>query len=107
MSDSRPPRPQGAPRPFGISRPSFGLAKETPHRIELHFALKGGTSISTHHDLGDEVSEASFKEFVEQLQEQVRGGTGIATFADSWSDTGQRTWVDLSQVSGFSVRPVR
>jgi hypothetical protein len=90
-----------------MSRPAFGLTKGIGHRVEIVFAMKGGGTLGALHDLGTDLTEEAFERFVQELQEQVAGGKGIASFADSWSSTGSRTWVDLSQVSGFSARPVR
>ena len=102
------PRNQGqSSPPFGIARPAFGLSKGTGHRIEIVFALKGGGTIGALHDLGSELTEESFQSFVQELQQQVARGQGTATFADAWNSTGSQSWVDLSQVCGFSARPVR
>lgn len=108
MSASLPPYGQGSSSaPFGMSRPTFGLSKGTGHRVEVVFSLKGGGTLGALHDLGSELTEESFGSFVMELQEQVVRGQGVASFSDAWSSSGSRAWVDLSQVSGFSVRPVR
>jgi hypothetical protein len=90
-----------------MTRPAFGLSKETGHRVELVFAMKGGGTLGALHDLGSELTEESFGRFIQELQEQVSRGQGVVSFADAWSSTGSRTWVDLGQVSGFSARPAR
>ena len=108
MADPRPSQGEGSQRSsFGMQRPAFGLAKEASHRVELQFALKSGGTIGVTHDLGAEISEESFERWVNELQEQVASGKGTATFADSWSDTGGRSWVNLADVAAFSARPAR
>src|SRR5712692_10388891 len=102
MSSGEAPRGESGGRPsFGIGRPAFGLTKETGHRVEIVFALKSGGSLPVVHDLGDELNEERFQRFVEELQQQVASGRGTVTFADSWSASGARSWLDLTQVAGF------
>lgn len=96
-----------SPGPFGFARPPFGLAKGTGHRVEIVFVMKGGGTIGAFHDLGSELTEESFGNFVRELREQVSSGQGTATFEDAWSSNGSHAWIDLSQVGAFSVRPVR
>ena len=108
MSVQYSSRAEGPARPsFGIARPAFGLSSRTGQRVELVFSLKSGGSLGAFHDLGEEFSEEIFGRFVQELQEQVSSGKGTATFVDSWSSTGIRAWMDLSQVIGFTVRPAR
>jgi len=90
---------------MGFSRPSFGLTKSVGQRLELIFALKTGGTLPAVHDLGEEVTEEAFNAFVEDLQTKVAKGGGVATFTDSWATTGSRTWIDLSNVVGFTARP--
>jgi hypothetical protein len=107
LTSRSPQEPGSSSTPFGITRPAFGLSKETGHRVEVVFAMKGGGTLGALHDLGGDLTEESFGRFVQELQEQVARGQGVASFADAWGSTGSRTWGDLSQVSGFSVRPAR
>ena len=108
MSSGDRPRGESAARPaFGMSRPAFGLTKDARHRVEILFAFKGGGTLGAFHDLGAEMSEQSFGEFVQQLREQVARGHGVVTFADAWRATGQHAWIDVSEVSGFTARPAR
>src|SRR4051794_15489909 len=106
VSYSQSARAQQGDRPgMGFSRPSFGLTKSVGQRLELIFALKTGGTLPAVHDLGEEVSEEAFNAFVEDLQAKVAKGGGVATFTDSWATTGSRTWIDLSNVVGFTARP--
>jgi hypothetical protein len=108
MPDSRAAHTEESQRPsFGMQRPAFGLTKEASHRIELQFALKSGGNIGVTHDFGSEITEESFERFVTELQQQVASGKGVVTFADSWSDTGARAWINLAEVAGFNARPSR
>jgi hypothetical protein len=108
MPDSTRAKNDSAQRPpFGMQRPAFGLTKEASHRIELQFALKSGGTLNVTHDVGAEISEESFERFVKELQEQVVSGKGVVTFADGWSDSGARAWIDLAEVAAFSARPTR
>jgi hypothetical protein len=90
-----------------MQRPAFGINKEASHRIELQFALKSGGNLGAMHDFGSEISEESFERFVKELQEQVASGKGVVTFADGWSDSGARAWINLAEVAAFSARPSR
>lgn len=94
--------------PTGESdRPRFGLTREPASRIEIIFALKSGAQVTVFHDLGEPADSQRLDRFALELAQELTVNPGPRSFADDWSHTGQRAWVDLAQVSAFAVRPAR
>ena len=88
-------------------RVPFGIARGTGQRIELVFALKQGGMLAVSHDLGTSVTSETLDRYCEELRQAVAAGKDWMQFADSWGGSGQRAYVHLSEVVGFTVRPAR
>ncbi len=88
-------------------RVPFGLARGPGHRIELMFALRQGGVLAVSHELGEPVTAESLDRFCSELREAVAAGKDWVDFADGWSDTGQRAYLNLAEVVGFTARPAR
>ena len=69
-------------------------------------AFRSGGVINVNHELEDDITEEQVKAFAEELKAQVKSGD-VRGFVDSWSTTGSHAWVNMGDVSAFSVRPAR
>ncbi len=102
------PHSQGQTRePSLPGRVPFGLARGPGQRVELMFALRQGGVLAVSHELGEAVTAESLDRFCRELREAVAAGKDWVDFADSWSDTGQRAYLNLAEVVGFTARPAR
>jgi hypothetical protein len=101
LSDDAPAGPA-----LGLKRPTFGLSRERINRLELILAMRGGGVINVFDELDEEVTEERLESYSNELAEQVSAGTTRA-FADSWTATGQRSWVNLGEVTAFTVRQAK
>ena len=91
---------------FGLKRPTFGLSRERMNRVEVVLAMRGGGVINVFDQVAGEVSEEGLEQYARELTEQI--GTGKArSFADSWNSTGQHSWVNLGEVTAFTVRQAK
>ena len=90
----------------GLKGPTFGLARERLNRLEVALAIRGGGSLTVYVDLNSEVSPEVMESFASELAEGVAAGQ-TRTFVDSSTATGQRSWVNLSEVVAFSIRQAR
>ncbi len=94
------PREPASPMPFGISRvPS--------QRIELVFALRNGGMLALTHDMGTAVTAETLDRFCAELRQEVALEGQWRDFGDAWVGTGQRAFVLLGEVIGFTARPAR
>jgi hypothetical protein len=91
---------------LGLKRPTFGLSRERINRLELVLAIRGGGVINVFDELDDEVTEERLETYSNELAEQIAAGKTRA-FADSWTATGQRSWVNLGEVTAFTVRQAK
>lgn len=91
---------------FGLRKPAFGLSRERISRIELVLALRGGALVNVFEELGDEVNAERLDAYANELAEQIAGGKG-RSFADAWSSTGQRSWINLGEVTAFTIRQAK
>ena len=91
---------------FGLKRPTFGLSRERMNRIEVVLAMRGGGVINVFDQIEGEVTEEGLEQYARELTEQIGGGKP-RSFADSWSSTGQRSWVNLGEVTAFTVRQAK
>lgn len=89
------------------SPPTFGLSRQRTARVEIVFALKSGSVLTVYHDMGEPVTEETAAALARELSEQLTGKPEPRVFQDEWSATGQRAWVNLAEVAGFSLRPAR
>ena len=88
---------------LGLKRHPFGLVREPINRLELVLAMRGGAVINVFDKVEDEVTEERLDKYLAELAEQIREGRA-RLFSDAWSATGQKAWVDLGEVTGFTVR---
>jgi hypothetical protein len=108
MTDVKKPRlesPRG--QAATASRPPFGIARAASQRIELVFALRSGGSLAVTHELSAEATAETLERFCAELRQAVAAGREWGEFADAWSGSGQRAYLQLSEVIGFSARPAR
>lgn len=85
----------------------FGISRQPTARIEIVFALKSGNHVTAYQETAAPVTAESLDAFAKELAEQLAGNPGQRTFVDDWGASGQRAWVNLSEVAAFSVRPAR
>jgi hypothetical protein len=106
--DTQQPRLESEPRDHAVAgRVPFGIARTQSQRIELVFALRQGGTLPVTHDLGTPVTAEVLDHYCEELRQAIAAGQGWWQFADAWGGSGQRAYLDLSQVVGFTARPVR
>jgi hypothetical protein len=91
---------------FGPRPPAFGMTRDRGRRLEIVLAFRSGGVINVNHETEEEITEELVKAFAEELRGQMRSGE-VRAFVDSWSTTGSYAWVNLADVSAFSVRPAR
>jgi hypothetical protein len=108
MPRRRPPQLESESRPADAPGPlPFGLSRGPGQRIELVFALRNGGMLAVTHDLGAPVTAETLDRYCAELREAVAAGKEWWQFADSWGGTGQRAFLQLSEVIGFTARPAR
>jgi hypothetical protein len=90
----------------GLKRPTFGLSRERVNRLELVLAVRGGGVINVFDEIEDEVTSERLEAYSIELADQIKSGA-TRSFVDSWSDTGQRSWVDLGEIVAFTVRQAK
>jgi hypothetical protein len=88
-------------------RVAFGISRSASQRIELVFALRQGGVLAVTHDLGAPVTSDTLDRYCAELRDAVEKGKDWWQFADSWGGTGQRAYVHLEHVVGFTARPAR
>jgi hypothetical protein len=91
---------------LGLRKPTFGLSRERINRLELVLAMKGGGVINVFEELDDEVTADRLEEYAAELATQIANGE-TRSFSDAWNATGQRSWVNLGEVSAFTVRQAK
>jgi hypothetical protein len=108
MRRATPPQLESESRePALPGRVPFGIARGPGNRIELVFALRQGGVLAVSHDLGASVTADSLDRFCKELREAVEAGKDWWQFADAWGGSGQRAFVNLGEVVGFTARPAR
>ena len=88
-------------------RVPFGMSRGPGPRIELVFALRNGGVLAVTHDLGSPVTADTLDRYCGELRQAAAAGKDWGEFADSWSGTGQRAYIQLGEVVGFTARPAR
>ncbi len=88
-------------------RVPFGMSRGPGSRVELVFALRNGGMLAVTHDLGGQVNVDTLDRYCTELRQAVAAGQDWGEFADSWGGTGQRAYIQLSEVVGFTARPAR
>ena len=91
---------------FGAQRPAFGMTRDRGRRLEIVLAFRSGGVITLNHEVEEDITEGLVKTFAEELRVQVKNAE-VRSFVDSWSTTGSHSWVNMADVSAFSVRPAR
>ncbi len=91
---------------LGLKRPTFGLSRDRVNRLELVLAMRGGGVINVFEELEDEVTAERLEQYGAELATQIANGETRA-FVDAWSATGQRSWVNLGEVTAFTVRQAK
>jgi hypothetical protein len=108
MRRKNAPHAQGETRePSLPGRVPFGIARGPGNRIELAFALRQGGIMAVNHELAEPVTAESLDRFCHELREAVAAGKEWLDFADAWGGTGQRAYLQLGEIVGFSARPAR
>ena len=100
------PRLEASGREASPNTP-FGISRSPSQRIELVFALRNGGMLAVTHDMGAPVSAETLDKFCAELSEAIGGDGGWREFGDAWAGTGQRAYVQLGEVIGFTARPAR
>ncbi len=85
----------------------FGISRSPSQRMELVFALRNGGMLALTHDLGAPVTAESLGAFCDELRQAVGVGGEWRDFGDAWAGTGQRAYIQLGEVIGFTARPAR
>jgi len=106
VNEEQPRLQETASPAFGPQSPTFGLVRDRGRRLEIVFAMRSGVILSVYEDADEDVTERLIEQYAGELTTQVAAG-GQRSFSDSWGATGQRAWVNLSDVSAFAVRPAR
>jgi hypothetical protein len=106
MNTQQPRSEQQPTAGFGAQRPAFGMSRDRGRRLEIVLALRSGGVINVNHEIEQDITEELVQAFAEELKAQVKAGV-VRGFVDSWSTTGSHAWVNLADVSAFSVRPAR
>jgi hypothetical protein len=91
---------------LGLKRPAFGLSREKAFRLELVLAMRGGGVLNIFEELSEEVTAERLAQYAEDIAAQIKSG-GTRTFSDAWTATGQRAWVNLGEVTAFTVRQAK
>jgi hypothetical protein len=107
MKRSKSPHGQESREPSLPGRVPFGISRGPGNRVELMFALRQGGVLAVSHELGQPVSAEALDRFCKELREAVAAGKDWVDFADAWGGTGQRAYVNLAEVVGFTARPAR
>jgi hypothetical protein len=100
------PRLEASAREASPSTP-FGISRSPSQRVELVFALRNGGMLALTHDMGAPVSAETLDKFCAELRQAVGAGDDWREFGDAWAGTGQRSYVQLGEVIGFTARPAR
>ncbi len=103
MAQKHTPRLEASGREASPHLP-FGISRSPSQRVELVFALRSGGTLAVTHDMGAPVTAESLDRFCAELRQAV-GGSDWREFGDSWAGTGQRAYVQLAEVVGFTARP--
>ena len=108
MRQRPPPRLESESRePALPGRVPFGIARGPGNRVELVFALRQGGVLAVNHELGEALTAEALDRYCNELREAVTGGREWRAFADAWGGTGQRAFLQLGEVVGFTARPAR
>jgi hypothetical protein len=99
------PEPGGAAE-LGPRRPGFGLSRDPLRRIEISLVLRGGGGLTVYAEVDAEITAERLDALARELADDVSAGRARA-FSDSWSATGQRTWVNCGEVVAFSLRQAK
>ena len=98
-------RSEGSSMP-GLGRVTFGMQRDLGKRIEVTFVLKSGGSISAVEELSDSLTADVVADYAKQLNRDLAEARP-RSFVDGWGQSGQHTWVNLSEVVAFSLRPAK
>ena len=106
MPEQNAPRMESSAREASPHMP-FGITRSPGQRIELVFALRSGGMLAVTHDMGAPVTAETLDRFCAELRQAVGGASDWREFGDAWAGTGQRAYVQLAEVVGFTARPAR
>ena len=101
LSEDVPPSPG-----FGLKKATFGLSRERVNRLEVVLAMRGGGIINLFEELDDDVTAERLDAYARKLADEIQRGEA-RSFSDAWSATGQRAWVNLGEVTAFTVRQAK
>ncbi len=100
LSESAPAGPG-----FGLKRGTFGMSRDRLNRVEVVLAMRGGGIISVFDEIDSEVTDDRVEQYAAQLVAQIQTGAA-RSFTDAAS-TGQHSWVNLGEVTAFTVRQAK
>ena len=100
------PRSEQSSNPpgFGPQRTAFGMSRDRGRRLEVVLAMRSGGVITVIDEQAEDVTEPGLAAYAAELGRQVAAGEG-REFSDGWSASAQRSWVNLAEVTAYSVRP--
>lgn len=101
LSEDAPAGPE-----FGLKRATFGLSRGRVNRLELVLAMRGGGVINVFEELSDEATPDRLEAYAAELATQIANNE-TRSFTDAVSATGQRSWVNLGEVSAFTIRQAK
>ena len=82
------------------------MARDQGRRIEISFAMKSGGMLTALEEVADTLTADVIADYAKQLEKDVAEGRK-RVFVDGWAASGQYAWVDLGEVSAFSLRPAK
>ncbi len=91
---------------LGLKKPTFGLSRERVNRLELSLAMRGGGVINVFEEIAAEVTDELMEAYAAELADQI-AASKTRSFNDAWGATGQHSWVNLGEVTAFTIRQAR
>jgi hypothetical protein len=90
----------------GASRTTFGLSRDQGRRIEVTLLLRRGGSLTVVDEVDEAITAEGLAAYARSLASDIEAKAS-RSFTDNWNATGQRAWVSLGEVVGYSLRPAK
>ena len=68
--------------------------------------MRGGAVINAFEEIQSEVTEELVEAYAAELAKEITASR-TRSFSDSWSATGQKSWVNLGEVTAFTIRQAK